>query len=220
MMQPGNTSPALPATPSALRRFLIGLVRTILTFTLLSVGLAEGQPASLAFPNASSPAADAAVHDNSADAASVRPFHIHVSDQTLAELRRRLSDTRWPDKETVSDRSQGAQLADVQRLVQYWATDYDWRKAEAKLNALPEYVTTIDGVDIQFIWVRSRYPNALPDVVGLAENPNPGREGITRWKASDALPPWAVGFVSGSTILNCSMTEPGHPCFVSVERRT
>jgi pimeloyl-ACP methyl ester carboxylesterase len=93
---------------------------------------------------------------------SIRPFHIAVSEEALVDLRRRITATRWPDRETVNDRSQGVQLATMQALVRYWGTDYDWRKAEAKLNALPQFVTTIDGVDIQFTHVRSRYPNAMP----------------------------------------------------------
>ncbi|MGV2293487.1 epoxide hydrolase [Trinickia sp. YCB016] len=96
---------------------------------------------------------------------SIRPFRVHVPQAQLDDLRRRIADTRWPDKETVTDDSQGIQLAKVQELVRYWGADYDWRKAEAQLNALPEFVTTIDGVDIQFIHVRSRYPNALPIIL-------------------------------------------------------
>ena len=83
----------------------------------------------------------------------------------LADLRRRLKATRWPDKETVADQSQGAQLAKLQELVRYWGNDYDWRKAEAKLNALPQFTTNIDGVDIHFIHVRSRHPNAMPLII-------------------------------------------------------
>ena len=97
--------------------------------------------------------------------ASIRPFHINVPESELADLRRRLLATRWPDKETVSDRSQGVQLETLQALVQYWATGYNWRRVEAKLNALPQFITTIDGVDIHFIHVRSRHPNALPVIV-------------------------------------------------------
>ncbi|MDK4717808.1 epoxide hydrolase [Rhizobium sp. CNPSo 3968] len=93
---------------------------------------------------------------------SIRPFKIHVDQSQLDDLRRRIAGTRWPDKETVGDISQGIQLERVQNLVRYWGTDYDWRKAEQELNALPEFITTIDGVDIQFIHVRSRHPNALP----------------------------------------------------------
>jgi pimeloyl-ACP methyl ester carboxylesterase len=93
---------------------------------------------------------------------SIRTFHINVPDEQLVDLRQRLAATRWPDKETVNDESQGIRLAEMQELVRYWGNDYNWRKCEAKLNALPEFVTTIDGVDIQFIHVRSREPNALP----------------------------------------------------------
>jgi hypothetical protein len=96
---------------------------------------------------------------------AIRPFRVSVPDADLADLRRRLLATRWPDKETVSDRSQGVQLEKLQALVHYWGTGYDWRKVEAKLNALPQFVTNIDGVDIHFIHVRSRHPNALPVIV-------------------------------------------------------
>jgi pimeloyl-ACP methyl ester carboxylesterase len=101
----------------------------------------------------------------SADDVSIRPFHINVPDEALADLRRRVTATHWPDKETVADASQGVQLATVQKLAQYWTTDYDWRKCEAKLNALPQFITTIDGLDIHFIHVRSKNPNALPVIV-------------------------------------------------------
>jgi pimeloyl-ACP methyl ester carboxylesterase len=93
---------------------------------------------------------------------SIRPFKIDVPEAALADLRRRVQATRWPDKETVSDFSQGVQLAKFQELVRYWGTGYDWRKAEKKLNALPQFITTIDGLDIQFVHVRSKHPNALP----------------------------------------------------------
>jgi pimeloyl-ACP methyl ester carboxylesterase len=93
---------------------------------------------------------------------SIRPFKIDVPQSQLDDMRKRIAETRWPDKETVGDISQGIQLARVQELVRYWGTDYDWRKAEKELNDLPEFITTIDGVDIQFIHVRSRHPNALP----------------------------------------------------------
>jgi len=93
---------------------------------------------------------------------SIRPFKIDIPEESLQELRRRVAAPRWPDRETVSDRTQGAQLAKVQELVHYWATDYDWRKLEAKLNALPQFITEIDGLDIHFIHVRSPHANALP----------------------------------------------------------
>jgi pimeloyl-ACP methyl ester carboxylesterase len=97
--------------------------------------------------------------------AGIRPFRINVPDEALADLRRRINATRWPDRETVDDGSQGAQLAKLQELVRYWGKDYDWRKAEARLNASPQFMTTIDGVDIHFIHVRSRHANALPVIV-------------------------------------------------------
>ncbi len=93
---------------------------------------------------------------------SIRPFKVKIPDADVADLRRRLAATRWPDKETVADASQGAQLARLQEVVRYWGSGYDWRKLEAKLNALPQFTTTIDGVDIHFIHVRSRHKNALP----------------------------------------------------------
>jgi pimeloyl-ACP methyl ester carboxylesterase len=96
---------------------------------------------------------------------AIRPFRIKVSERDLDDLRRRIAATRWPDHETVNDQSQGAQLAKLQELVRYWGTTYDWRKTEAKLNALPQFITTIDGVDIHFIHVRSRHPNALPIII-------------------------------------------------------
>ncbi len=99
------------------------------------------------------------------DDTSIRPFRADVSDEAVADLRRRLQATRWPDEETVTDSSQGAQLANLQELVRYWATDYDWRKGEAKLNAFPQFMTQIDGVDVHFIHVRSRHPNALPLII-------------------------------------------------------
>jgi pimeloyl-ACP methyl ester carboxylesterase len=94
--------------------------------------------------------------------ATIRPFRIDVPEPAIVDLRRRIGMTRWPDKETVTDQSQGVQLASMQALVGYWGTDYDWRKAEAKLNAWPQFVTTIDGLDIQFAHIRSRHANALP----------------------------------------------------------
>jgi pimeloyl-ACP methyl ester carboxylesterase len=95
----------------------------------------------------------------------IRPFHAAVLDAELADLRSRIKATRWPERETVSDASQGVQLATIQALAQYWATDYDWRKIESKLNALPQFITEIDGLDIHFIHVRSKHENALPLIV-------------------------------------------------------
>src|SRR6266540_2596623 len=92
----------------------------------------------------------------------IRPFHVDVPENELAELRDRIAATRWPSKELVSDRSQGVQLATLQELARYWENKYDWRKAEAKLNALPQFTTEIDGVDVHFIHVKSGHENALP----------------------------------------------------------
>jgi pimeloyl-ACP methyl ester carboxylesterase len=92
----------------------------------------------------------------------VHPFQVEIPDEALDDLRRRIAATRWPSKELVGDRSQGVQLATLQELARCWTTDYDWRKAEAKLNALPQFKTEIDGVDIHFIHVRSKHENALP----------------------------------------------------------
>src|SRR3954467_11840292 len=97
-----------------------------------------------------------------ADDTAIRPFHIEVPEEQLAELRRRIEATRWPSRELVADRSQGVQLATLQALARYWTPDYDWRKVEARFNALPQFTTEIDGVDIHFIHVRSRHQNALP----------------------------------------------------------
>ena len=100
------------------------------------------------------------------DSTAIRPFTVPIAPQAeLDDLRRRIAATRWPDKETVADQSQGVQLATMQKLASYWGKDYDWRKCEAKLKALPNFITTIDGLDIHFIHVRSKNPNALPMIV-------------------------------------------------------
>jgi pimeloyl-ACP methyl ester carboxylesterase len=93
---------------------------------------------------------------------SIRPFQFHASDEALADMKRRIRETRWPDKETVADQSQGVPLAMMQELARYWVSDYDWRKAEARLNSYPQFITTMDGLDIHFIHVKSKHPNALP----------------------------------------------------------
>ena len=103
------------------------------------------------------PATRAAASDT-----SIRPFSAHVPDADVADLRRRLAATRWPTKELVEDRSQGVQLETLRELVRYWGTEYDWRRCEARLNALPQFTTNIDGVEIHFIHVGSRHENALP----------------------------------------------------------
>ena len=99
------------------------------------------------------------------ESAAVSAFRISVPEEAIVDLRRRIAATRWPDRETVTDQSQGVQLAPIQELASYWATDYDWRKIEAKLNALPQFITEIEGLDIHFIHVRSKHKNALPLIV-------------------------------------------------------
>src|SRR5579871_1463669 len=96
---------------------------------------------------------------------AIRPFHIEVPETELTELRRRVNATKWPERETVTDDTQGVQLATIQALARYWATDYDWRKIEAKMKALPQFITEIDGLDIHFIHVRSKHENAMPLIV-------------------------------------------------------
>ena len=96
---------------------------------------------------------------------AIRPFRIKIPEEELVDLRRRLKATRWPDRETVTDASQGVQLATIQTLARYWATEYDWRACEARLNAVPQFITEIDGLDIHFIHVRSKHDNALPLIV-------------------------------------------------------
>jgi pimeloyl-ACP methyl ester carboxylesterase len=103
--------------------------------------------------------------DTTTEKAAIRPFHVSVAGEELAELRRRINATKWPEQETVTDASQGVQLGTMQKLARYWATEYDWRKCEAKLKALPNFMTEIDGLDIHFIHVRSKHDNALPLIV-------------------------------------------------------
>ena len=102
---------------------------------------------------------------NVVEATAIRPFQVSTPDTELTELRRRITATRFPEKETVTDFSQGVPLATTQKLARYWATEYDWRKVEARLNAVPNFITEIDGLDIHFIHVRSKHENALPMLV-------------------------------------------------------
>ncbi|MGO9367055.1 MAG: epoxide hydrolase family protein, partial [Terriglobales bacterium] len=107
----------------------------------------------------------AVVQPTGSDPTGIRPFHVNVPEAELAEMRKRIKATRWPDRETVKDQSQGPQLATLQKLARYWETEYDWRKVEGRLNALPNFITEIDGLDIHFIHVRSKHKNALPLIV-------------------------------------------------------
>ena len=128
---------------------------------ILATSLAAGALALLP----SQVAADPTQQRASTEDTAIRPFRINVPEQALVDLRRRIEMTRWPEKETVEDQSQGVPLATMRELARYWAADYNWRKAEEKLNAYPQFVTNIDGLDIHFIHVRSRHPNALPLVI-------------------------------------------------------
>jgi pimeloyl-ACP methyl ester carboxylesterase len=112
-----------------------------------------------------STAMNAVAQPKGSDTTAIRPFQVNVAEPELTELRRRVKATVWPDRETVTDATQGVQLATVQRLASYWATDYDWRKVEARLKALPQFITEIDGLDIHLIHVRSKHKGALPLIV-------------------------------------------------------
>src|SRR5260370_19676403 len=103
--------------------------------------------------------------EQTADKNAIRPFQVNVPEAELADLRQRLAQTRLPDKETVTDYSQGVPLKTVQQVLSYWQRDYDWRKVEARINAVPNFITEIDGLDIHFIHARSRHENALPIIV-------------------------------------------------------
>src|SRR6266446_4198235 len=121
--------------------------------------------ASLALATATIPAMAGNSPTSKEDRAAIRPFHVNVPKAELTELRKRIQATKWPARELVTDASQGVQLATMQKLARYWATDYDWRKVEARLDALPQFVTEIDGLDIHFIHARSKHDNALPLIV-------------------------------------------------------
>src|SRR5271166_4768020 len=138
---------------------------------------------------------------------AIRPFRIDVPEKTLIDLRRRLAATRWPERETVTDDSQGVQLATMQDLARYWATDYDWRKVEGRLNALPQFMTEIDGLDIHFIHVRSKHENAMPLIVthgwpgSVIEQlkiidplTNPTTHGASAWDAFHLVIPSMPGY--------------------------
>ncbi len=148
------------------RRFLHNAATTIAAAEFGMIGFADAQsnkkPSGLKGEQRMSQVAQA---QSTSQAQAVRPFRVNVPEAALVDLRRRIAATRWPDRETVNDQSQGAQLAKLQKLVRYWGTEYDWRKAEAKLNALPQFATKIDGLDIYFIHVRSKHPTALPVII-------------------------------------------------------
>jgi pimeloyl-ACP methyl ester carboxylesterase len=148
-----------------LRASLVAFVTNVACGLALFVGFSYSQaslvPGAQAYAEREQPLKHSAIIEDQ----SIRPFRVDAPEEQLNDLHRRLAATRWPDKETVPDQSQGVPSAVMQDLVRYWQNDYDWRKAEARLNALPQFVTTIDGLDIYFIQVKSRYPNALPLII-------------------------------------------------------
>lgn len=141
-----------PSSPS--RRRFVGVA---------AATLAAGSLSQLAFAQTNQ--AMTSIAPPAGDKSAIRPLRVHVPDAQLIDLRRRIKATRWPERETVADNTQGVQLAMMQELARHWATSYDWRKCEAKLNALPNFVTEIDGLDIHFIHVRSKHENAMPLIV-------------------------------------------------------
>lgn len=147
-------SDVIPSQTPSRRRFVGAAVATLAATSLSRLAFAETNQAitEVAQPAGSGKNA-------------IRPLRLHVPESQLVELRRRVKATRWPERETVTDASQGVQLATMQKLARYWSTGYDWRKIEARLNALPQFVTEIDGLDIHFIQVRSKNQNALPMIV-------------------------------------------------------
>jgi len=134
---------------------------TVSLFVFVSPAYGDTQMTAATTRHAAATSAEPAVADDIA----IRPFRAEALQAALDDLRRRIAATQWPEKETVADQSQGLPLATMQELARYWATDYDWRKGEAKLNALPQFITRIDGLDIHFIHVRSRHSDALPLIV-------------------------------------------------------
>jgi pimeloyl-ACP methyl ester carboxylesterase len=144
------------------RRHFFGSAAMGIAATATAFGLLSGRSAAA---GASQPASQENSPMAAAGPGAIRPFRINIPEDALVDLRRRLAATRWPERETVADDSQGVPLAMMQELARYWAADYDWRKCEAKLNALPQLITEIDGLNIHFIHVRSKHENALPLIV-------------------------------------------------------
>lgn len=145
-----------PRHDSCVRFRLLGVVGLAI-LGLASVASAQG--------NADGAGPTAARSGSLAEDTTIRPFEVHVPDAAIEDLQRRLDATRWPEKELVRDPTQGVQLATMQEVVRCWREEHDWRAVEAKLNALPQFLTRIDGLDIHFIHVRSTHPNALPLIV-------------------------------------------------------
>jgi pimeloyl-ACP methyl ester carboxylesterase len=149
-------SKAMPSSKSSFRRRLAATSVIAIAFGWPVITQAEAAKPVTAITQST----NAVVPDT-----TIRPFQFHASDEALADLRHRIGATKWPSRELVNDATQGVQLATMQKLAQYWATDYDWRRVEARLNALPQFVTNIDGVDIHFIHIRSKNKNAMPIII-------------------------------------------------------
>jgi pimeloyl-ACP methyl ester carboxylesterase len=154
-------SPLPTLTPT--RRRVLG--SAVLTLPAARLGMTGSARAHIAKESTmtSASAARSTAQDTASNA--IRPFRVDVPEDDLVDMRQRITATRWPEKETVDDFSQGVPLATMQKLARYWTTEYDWRKVEARLNALPHFITEIDGLDIHFIHVRSKHENALPVIV-------------------------------------------------------
>ena len=154
-------SPPTPPVRSRRRtRWLSSTRRAAGVFGIVTIAAACAHTVLAAKPHGSAAAASRA-----AGPEAIRPFHVQIPETEIVELRRRVVTTRWPDRETVGDQTQGVRLEKLQDLVRYWGTDYDWRKAEAKLNALPQFVTRIDGLDVHFLHVRSPHHKAMPLII-------------------------------------------------------
>ncbi len=154
--------------------------------------------------------------DQTADKNAIRPFRVNVPETELTELRRRITATRFPEKEPVADPSHGVQLAFIQAVARYWATDYNWRKVEAKLNALPQFITEIDGLDIHFIHVRSRHEDAMPLIVTHGWPGSP----IEQLKIIDPLTnPTAHGASASDAFHVVIPSMAGYGCFQASPRR-
>jgi pimeloyl-ACP methyl ester carboxylesterase len=161
LTEPPTLSTPFPKSSSPTRRAFVRTVAVVGAFGRLLFS----DTAFAETPSGGGMAANRELPEATPSGNAIRPFHVHVSEKAVHDLRRRITATNWPERETVVDASQGVQLATMQELARYWKTDYDWRKVEARLNALPQFITSIDGLDIHFIHVRSKNPGALPVII-------------------------------------------------------
>src|SRR6266576_5505317 len=175
-MKPQNNNSKTSQRPAALKQPDDGSRRRFLKSSMFGLALAlspsaitevfaDSKSGNIRKDNAMTQSSATQPASEQTDKTAIRPFQFNFPDAELVDLRRRVNATRWPDREQVTDASQGVQLATMQKLARYWGTDYDWRNGEAKLKAMPHFVTEIDGLDIHFIHVRSKHENALPMIV-------------------------------------------------------